>query len=607
MIAGEAVGAARYEVRNPARPEEIVGTATDAAPADIETALEAARDGAAGWAATGVEERARRLRRVADLFEERAPELFALAAREAGKTLPDCVAEVREACDFARFYAGEALRLRREGQRTPRGVIACISPWNFPLAIFSGQILGALAASNAVIAKPAEQTPLIAARAVALMHEAGIPRAALQLLPGDGAVVGAALCADPRIDGVCFTGATETARLINRAMAEHLATDAPLIAETGGLNAMIVDSTALPEQAVRDIVASAFQSAGQRCSALRILYVQREVEERILEMLFGAMDALRIGDPWALETDIGPVIDKDARDRIEAHCAEAEREGRVLKRLVAPGDGTFVPPTAIRVAGIGALKEENFGPVLHVASFGADKIDAVVDAVNKAGYGLTFGLHTRIDDRVQHIVDRVRAGNIYVNRNQIGAVVGSQPFGGEGLSGTGPKAGGPHYVSRLTAGAAPAGGRPSGAVINEALLRRRHRRRRPRAGGTDASRRRRPLRTAGPPRPDGRIQPALVRAPWRGALPRPRRRHATRASRGSPRRGKRRGGSRRRRERGAHRSRHRSVRGRSGRSSRAGRARQFARHFRRRLRRGSRRARGDARRARPARRARSCR
>ena len=253
-------------------------------------------------------------------------------------------------------------------------------------------------------------------------------------------------------------------------MAAHLAPDAPLIAETGGLNAMIVDSTALPEQAVRDIVASAFQSAGQRCSALRVLYIQREVEERILTMLFGAMDELRIGNPWALATDIGPVIDDDAQRRIGAHCALAEREGRVLKRLAAPGEGTFMPPTVLRVDGIDALAEEIFGPVLHVATFGADEIDAVVDAVNRAGYGLTFGLHTRIDDRVQHIVDRVRAGNIYVNRNQIGAVVGSQPFGGEGLSGTGPKAGGPHYVRRLVASAAPAGGAPAGAVVSETLL-----------------------------------------------------------------------------------------------------------------------------------------
>ena len=470
LIAGEGRGASRAEVRNPARPDDIVGTVTEAAPADIETALEAARSGAIAWAALSAEERARRLDRVADLYEEHAPELFAIAAREAGKTLPDCVAEVREACDFARYYASEALRLSRDGERAPRGVIACISPWNFPLAIFSGQILGALAAGNAVIAKPAEQTPLIAARGVRLMHAAGIPQAAAQLLPGGGATVGAALSADPRIDGICFTGSTATARLIDRAMAEHLAPGAPLIAETGGLNAMIVDSTALPEQAVRDITASAFQSAGQRCSALRVLYVQREVEDRILTMLHGAMDELRIGDPWALASDVGPVIDADARSRIEAHCAEAAREGRVLKRLAAPGEGTFVPPTVLRVDSIEALAEEVFGPVLHIATFAADEIDAVLDAVNRAGYGLTFGLHTRIDDRVQHIVDRVRAGNIYVNRNQIGAVVGSQPFGGESLSGTGPKAGGPHYVRRLTAGPAPAGGAPAGAEVSEALL-----------------------------------------------------------------------------------------------------------------------------------------
>ena len=470
LIAGNAAGDGSDDVRNPARPDDIVGRVTNAAPADIETAVEAAQAGAAAWAATSVEERAHRLRRVADLYEAHAAELFALAAREAGKTLPDAVAEVREASDFARFYANEAVRAYADGRGAPRGVIACISPWNFPLAIFSGQILGALAAGNAAIAKPAEQTPLIAARAIRLMHEAGIPEDTVQLLPGDGAAVGAALVADPRLDGVCFTGSTETARLINRAMAAHLAPEAPLIAETGGLNAMIVDSTALPEQAVRDIVASAFQSAGQRCSALRVLYVQREVEDRLLDMLFGAMDEFCIGDPWHLATDVGPVIDADARAHIEAHCAEAEREGRVLKRLAAPGEGIFVPPTVLRVDGIEALAQEIFGPVLHVASYGADEIDAVVDAVNAAGYGLTFGVHTRIDDRVQRIVDRVRAGNIYVNRNQIGAVVGSQPFGGEGESGTGPKAGGPHYVRRLVAGAAPAGGVPAGTVIEGRLL-----------------------------------------------------------------------------------------------------------------------------------------
>ena len=456
--------------RNPACTDDIVGHVVHATPADTEAALDAARSGAAAWASTNAEDRANRVRRVADLYEAHAAELFELAAREAGKTWPDAVGEVREACDFARFYASEALREAGGGRRSPRGVIACISPWNFPLAIFSGQILAAVAAGNAVLAKPAEQTPLIAARAVALMHEAGIPRDVVQLLPGDGATVGAALACDPRIDGVCFTGSTATARLINRSMAKHLAPAAPLIAETGGLNAMIVDSTALPEQAVRDIVASAFQSAGQRCSALRILYVQRDVEKRILEMLFGAIEELRVGDPRDLATDVGPVIDDEARERIESYCRGAERDGRVLKRLSAPDEGRFVPPTVLRVEGIEALAEEIFGPVLHVATFDADRIDTVVDAVNAAGYGLTFGLHTRIDDRVQHIVDRVRAGNIYVNRNQIGAVVGSQPFGGEAASGTGPKAGGPHYLPRLMSGAAPAGGMPAGEVVDEADL-----------------------------------------------------------------------------------------------------------------------------------------
>ena len=459
-----------HVVRNPACPGEVLGHVVHATPADVDAALEAARSGAAAWASTSVEDRVHRVRRVADLYEAHAAELFALAAREAGKNWPDAVGEVREACDFARFYANEALREASGGRRTARGVIACISPWNFPLAIFSGQILAALAAGNAVVAKPAEQTPLIAARAVALMHEAGIPRDAVQLLPGDGATVGAALARDPRVDGVCFTGSTETARLINRSMAEHLAPAAPLIAETGGLNAMIVDSTALPEQAVRDIVISAFQSAGQRCSALRILYIQREVEERILEMLFGAIDELRVGDPRDLATDVGPVIDDEARERIEAYCHDAERDGRTLKRLAAPGKGRFVPPTVLRVEGIEALSEEIFGPVLHVATYDADALDAVVDAINAAGYGLTFGLHTRIDDRVQHVVDRVRAGNIYVNRNQIGAVVGSQPFGGEAASGTGPKAGGPHYLPRLMSGAAPAGGMPAGELVDEAAL-----------------------------------------------------------------------------------------------------------------------------------------
>ncbi|MCY3856008.1 MAG: bifunctional proline dehydrogenase/L-glutamate gamma-semialdehyde dehydrogenase PutA [Rhodospirillales bacterium] len=471
-VAGPKSGALRREVRNPARHDDVVGYVTGSASADIAAALAVARKGAAFWASMEVRERASRVRHVADLYEAHAPELFALAAREAGKTMSDSVAEVREACDFARFYANEAIRECGTGNCVPLGIVACISPWNFPLAIFSGQILAALAAGNAVVAKPAEQTPLIADRAVALMHEAGIPRDVLQLLFGDGERVGSALVSNPQVDGVCFTGSTQTARRINRAMAECLAPRAPLIAETGGLNAMIVDSTALPEQAVRDIVVSAFQSAGQRCSALRILYIQQEVEERILAMLYGAIDELRIGDPWDLAADIGPIIDRQARDHIEDYCSDAERDGRLLKRAVAPGTGLFVPPSVVQVDGIESLSEEIFGPVLHVATYAAEDIDAVLQAINAAGYGLTFGLHTRIDDRVQHAVDHICAGNIYVNRNQIGAVVGSQPFGGEGESGTGPKAGGPHYMRRLTRGLTEPSGVPEGALVDRRRVQR---------------------------------------------------------------------------------------------------------------------------------------
>src|SRR5690606_18697627 len=330
-----------------------------------------------------------------------------------------------------------------------RGVIACISPWNFPLAIFTGQIAAALVTGNAVIAKPAEQTPLNAFRAVKLMHEAGVPEDVVQLLPGDGEAVGAPLTADPRIAGVCFTGSTEVARLIERQLAETAAPDAMLIAETGGINAMIVDSTALPEQAVRDILASAFQSAGQRCSALRMLYVQKDVEQKVLTMLTGAMRELKVGRPWELATDVGPVIDDDALEGILAYCAKMEAEGRLIAKLEAPAGGRFVPPHILRVSGIEEIEREVFGPVLHVATFEADEIDRVVAAINARGYGLTFGLHTRIDARVQQILDGIHAGNVYVNRNQIGAVVGAQPFGGEGLSGTGPKAGGPFYLKRF--------------------------------------------------------------------------------------------------------------------------------------------------------------
>ena len=446
MLAGAVEGDAAHEVTSPATGE-VVGAVVTASRADVDRALGAARSAAPAWGERPVRERAELLRMAADLYETHAAELFALAAREAGKTLSDCVSEVREAVDFLRYYAVEA---EKAEPRRPLGVFVCISPWNFPLAIFTGQIAAALVAGNCVLAKPAEATPLIAARAVALMHEAGIPREVLQLLPGAGGMVGAALVADPRVDGVCFTGSLATAKSIDRAMAEHLTPTAPLIAETGGLNAMIVDSTALPEQAVRDILASAFQSAGQRCSALRMLYVQEDAAERTLEMLHGAMDELAVGNPWQLSTDIGPVIDATARGKIEAHIAQFDGRGAVLKRVEAPGIGTFVAPSVLKVSGIADLKEEIFGPVLHVATFKADELDAVIEAINASGYGLTFGLHTRIDARVDELSERIRAGNIYVNRNQIGAVVGSQPFGGEGLSGTGPKAGGPHYLPRFS-------------------------------------------------------------------------------------------------------------------------------------------------------------
>ncbi|MAY89504.1 MAG: bifunctional proline dehydrogenase/L-glutamate gamma-semialdehyde dehydrogenase [Pseudooceanicola sp.] len=439
LLAGPVAPDPAQPVENPADAQDAPGTVAPASAADVETALGAATP----WAASP-EERAAVLNRAADLYEDHFGELFALLAREAGKSLRDSVAELREAVDFLRYYGAN------RPDAAPVGVFTCISPWNFPLAIFTGQISAALACGNAVLAKPAEQTPLIAHRAVSLLHEAGVPASALQLLPGGGAV-GAALTSDARVGGVAFTGSTATALKIRSAMAQHMAPGAPLIAETGGLNAMIVDSTALPEQAVQAIVESAFQSAGQRCSALRCLYVQEDIAEDLLKMLQGAMDALSLGDPWLFSTDCGPVIDETARAGIRDHIDIARHEGRVIKELQAPQGGIFVAPTLIAVPGIGALKREIFGPVLHVARFRAGALDRVIGEINATGYGLTFGLQTRIDDRVQHVTEQVHAGNLYVNRNQIGAIVGSQPFGGEGLSGTGPKAGGPHYLGRLCA------------------------------------------------------------------------------------------------------------------------------------------------------------
>ncbi len=444
LLAGPVAGGLRLAVLNPATGAPV-GHVLTAAAADVETALRLAEP----WAAPPAI-RAEILNRAADLYEANTGAVFALLAREAGKTLSDAVAELREAVDFLRYYAAGA-----EGLTHPaRGTFACISPWNFPLAIFTGQIAAALAAGNAVLAKPAEQTPLIAALAVTLLHEAGVPATALQLLPGDG-TLGAALTRDARIKGVAFTGSTETALLIRRSMADHLDPSAPLIAETGGLNAMIVDSTALPEQAVRDILASSFQSAGQRCSALRCLYLQEDIAPHTLEMLYGAMEDLALGDPAELFTDVGPVIDAEAQTAIAAYIAAARAEGRVLKETAVPAQGHFIAPAVLRVRGIEDMPREIFGPVLHVATFRAGQIDRIVQTINATGYGLTFGLHTRIDDRVQQVVDALQVGNIYVNRNQIGAVVGSQPFGGEGLSGTGPKAGGPAYLARFTRAPAP--------------------------------------------------------------------------------------------------------------------------------------------------------
>lgn len=441
ILVDDAVSETSREIHNPANASEVVGRVHEATEQDCLNAAQAATV----WEHSGNLERAFVLRRAAELYETNFGELFALLSREGGKTPVDAVAELREAVDFLRYYANQA---EEESAGDPRGIITCISPWNFPLAIFTGQIAAALAAGNGVLAKPAETTPLIAAAAVRLMHAAGIPRSTLQLLPGDGSV-GNALVQQPAVSGVCFTGSTTTAQKINRVMAEHLLPSAPLIAETGGLNAAIIDSTALPEQAVRDTLVSAFQSAGQRCSALRILYLQADIADAFLDMLKGAMDELDIGQPWRLDTDVGPIISSEASQAIQGYVDKAKAEGRLLKQLPAPDGGHFVGPAVIEVTGINELESEVFGPVLHVARFAAEDFDKVLADVNQRGFGLTFGLHTRIDERAKTISDRLKVGNIYVNRNQVGAIVESQPFGGEGLSGTGPKAGGPHYVHRF--------------------------------------------------------------------------------------------------------------------------------------------------------------
>ncbi len=450
---------------NPASDSPVGKVATSTAE-DVEGAIKVLQP----WTECHAKQRANILRKAADLYEENSFEFFALIAREAGKTLLDCVGELREAVDFLRFYAAEAEKITAE----PAGIFACISPWNFPLAIFTGQISAALASGNAVIAKPAESTPLIASLGIRLMKQAGVPESALQLLCGTGAEVGGAMTSNPAVSGVCFTGSIATAQRINRVMAKQLAAHAPLIAETGGLNAMIVDSTALPEQAVGDIIASAFQSAGQRCSALRILYLQEDIAANFMAMLCGATDELSVGDPTDFRTDIGPVIDEAAKDKITKHIEAARAQDRLIMQLDASQPGTFVGPAILKVDGIQDLQEEIFGPVLHVATYKQSEFARVIEDINAAGYGLTFGMHSRIDERVQFALDHIEAGNIYINRNQIGAVVGSQPFGGDGLSGTGPKAGGPKYLSRFSKvepmqHSQPVGSEVSAKTINRAF------------------------------------------------------------------------------------------------------------------------------------------
>jgi len=461
---------------------KAIGRVSEGDDAIAAAAMAAAQSGFASWAATALDVRAGVLERAGDLLEARRGRLIALLQVEGGKTLDDAVAEVREAIDFCRYYAVEARRalapLRLPGptgetnelRYRGRGVFACISPWNFPLSIFLGQVSAALAAGNAVVAKPAEQTPLIAAEAVRALRQAGVPASALHLLPGDGKV-GAALVADPRVAGVAFTGSTEVARAINRALAAKEAAIVPLIAETGGINPMIVDATALPEQVTDDVITSAFRSAGQRCSALRLLCLQEDVAEPIVEMIAGAARELKLGDPREPSTHIGPVIDAEAKDKLDRWIADYERKGRVRFRWdrfqSLPASGTYVPPAIIMLERAADLREEVFGPILHVVRWRAGELDALLEGIAANGYGLTLGVHSRIDATVEQVVARLAHGNVYVNRSMIGAVVGTQPFGGVGLSGTGPKAGGPNYLRRfaseqvVTVNTAAAGGNAS--------------------------------------------------------------------------------------------------------------------------------------------------
>lgn len=464
IVGGEWLQGSAQPVLSPADPNRKVGQVVEASDEHIELALCKATAAQRAWDAQGAENRAACLDRTAELMEQHCEELMGLIVAEAGRTIDDALSEVREAVDFCRYYAQQA-RAQFSVQVLPgptgelnelsmhgRGVFLCISPWNFPLAIFVGQVSAALAAGNSVIAKPAEQTPLIGARAVQLLLEAGVPGDVLHLLPGGGASVGGRLVQDPRVTGVCFTGSTLTARTINLELAQREGPIAPLIAETGGLNVMIVDATALPEQVVDDVITSAFQSAGQRCSALRVMYLQEDIADGVIDMLSGAMEEMVVGDPAALSTDIGPLIDLAARQNLEQHAERMNREARLLakyEQMPTLGEGYFFAPRVYEIDKLEQLPEEVFGPVLHVIRYKSSEIAQLLADINRSGFGLTLGVHSRIDGFAQEVFEQTRVGNTYINRNIVGAVVGVNPFGGQGLSGTGPKAGGPHYLQRF--------------------------------------------------------------------------------------------------------------------------------------------------------------
>jgi len=465
ILGGRSVRDALVPVTSPANSDDVVGYSRDATEAEINTAMETAGRAQPGWDAQPIETRAGILERAADLLEKQRSRFIGLLVREAGRTLPDAVAEVREAADFCRYYAARGREQFGAGQvlQGPtgernvltlhgRGVFVCISPWNFPLAIFTGQVVAALVAGNSVLAKPAPATPLIAHAMTSLLHEAGVPGDVLHLTPADGPAFGRIALIHPALAGVAFTGSTATAAAINRTLAAREGAIVPLIAETGGVNAMIVDSTALPEQVVDDVVASAFTSAGQRCSALRVLYLQEDIADRVIEMLVGAMKCLVVGDPAEASTDVGPVISVAAAQKLRAHAARMEKEAKVLYVCDLPptaAKGSYFPPHLVELRTPDQLRTEEFGPILHVVRYRAQQLPEILQTIRKTGFGLTLGVHSRIEGVAEHVFRSVPVGNTYVNRNMIGAVVGVQPFGGQGLSGTGPKAGGPHYLPRF--------------------------------------------------------------------------------------------------------------------------------------------------------------